>query len=105
MSKNKNEIITQSLIFDNVSNIIETRKANAGAYANREVTLMYWEVGHYINSVVLNSSRAAYGKRIITELASKLMTKYGKTFNIHNLRRMMRFAEKFDDFQINLSLV
>ena len=42
--------------------IIEARKTNAAAYANREVMLMYWEVGHYINSVVLDGSRAAYGK-------------------------------------------
>jgi len=76
------------------------RKSHAGIYANREITLMYWEVGDYINSVVLGGSRAAYGKRIVTELASQLMIKYGNTFDVHNLRRMMRFAEKFEDFQI-----
>ena len=65
MSKKKNELIikskaqlSESMVFDYISNIIETRKSNAGAYANREVTLMYWEVGHYINSVVLNDGRA-----------------------------------------------
>ena len=50
---------------------------------------MYWEVGNYVNSVTLDGGRAAYGKRIVTELASQLMAKYGKTFDIHNLRRMM----------------
>ena len=55
-----------------ISNIIETRKYRAGAYANSVITLMYWEVGHYVNSIVLNGSRAAYGKRIVAELASKL---------------------------------
>jgi len=107
MPKNKNEIIEKnealfddSQIYNYVAGIIETRKRNAGIYANLEITLMYWEVGHYVNSVVLDGNRAAYGKRIVTELASKLMVKYGKTFDVHNLRRMMRFAEKFDDFQI-----
>ena len=107
MSKKKDELIAQGenqmderKVFERVATIIETRKYRAGIYANCEVTLMYWEVGHYINSVALDGGRAAYGKRIVTELASKLMVKYGKTFDVHNLRRMMRFADKFDDFQI-----
>ena len=107
MSKKKNELAVQSEkqideveVFERVANIIETRKYRAGMYANREITLMHWEVGHYVNSVVLDGGRAAYGKRIVTELATKLMVKYGKTFDVHNLRRMMRFASKFDDFQI-----
>ena len=107
MSKKKNELsvhdesqIDENQMFECVADIIESRKCRAGAYANREVTLMYWEVGHYINSVVLDGSRATYGKRIVATLASQLQVKYGKTFDVHNLRRMMRFAEKFDDFQI-----
>jgi predicted nuclease of restriction endonuclease-like (RecB) superfamily len=79
MSKKKNELAVQSetlldgsQIFDKVSSIIETRKYRAGVYANCEITLMYWEVGHYVNSVVLDGGRAAYGKRIVTELASQL---------------------------------
>jgi len=67
-------------IFEHVANIIETRKSRAGAYANREVTLMYWEVGQYINSAVLNDGRAKYGKKILPELAAKLIARYGKTF-------------------------
>jgi len=93
-------LVDESQIFERVANIIESRKLRAGLFANQEVTLMYWEVGDYINSVVLDGSRAAYGKRIVTELASQLMVKYGNTFDVHNLRRMMRFAEKFEDFQI-----
>jgi predicted nuclease of restriction endonuclease-like (RecB) superfamily len=107
MTKIKNELalqgetqIDEAQLFERVASIIESRKSRAGAYANREVTLMYWEVGHYVNSVVLDGSRAAYGKRIVTALASQLMAKYGKTFDVHNLRRMMRFAENFGDFQI-----
>ena len=48
MSKNKKEILLQvntkideAKMFECVAIIIETRKARAGTYANREVTLMY----------------------------------------------------------------
>ena len=45
---------------------------------------MYWEIGHYVNSIVLNGSRAAYGKRIVTELASQLQMKYGKKQQLYD---------------------
>jgi len=68
MSSEKNELVTQAetlideaALFERISEIIENRKAYAGAYANREIVLMYWEVGDYINSVVLDGERAAYG--------------------------------------------
>jgi len=107
MAKKKNEIIIQSdmsldesLIYEKVASIIETRTLTAGAYANREVTLMYWEVGHYINVNVLDDRRAGYGKKILPALSAKLMAKYGKNFTERNLYRMMLFAERFSDAEI-----
>ena len=107
MNKNK-EIITLSKdlqtdgnsLFAKVAQIIENRKSRAGAYANQEITLMYWEIGNHINSIVLSGERAEYGKKIVATLSSQLVIKYGQTFDIHNIRRMIRFAEKFNDFEI-----
>jgi len=93
-------MIDEAALFAHVSAIIENRKSRAGAYANREVTLMYWEIGQYVGSVLLGGERAAYGKRIVAELAQQLVSKYGSAFDDHNLRRMMRFAQKFTDIQI-----
>ncbi len=64
--------VDEAALFERVSAIIDNRKSRAGAYANREVTLMYWEVGRYINSVVLNFKRAEYGKRIVSTLSTQL---------------------------------
>lgn len=107
MGKKKREIVLaddsrvdENTLFKRVSEIIESRKSRAGAYANREITLMYWEVGRYISSILLGGERAEYGKRIVASLASQLVERYGQAFDVHNIRRMMRFAEKFDDFQI-----
>ncbi|MDR3237851.1 MAG: DUF1016 domain-containing protein, partial [Spirochaetia bacterium] len=49
-----------------------------GAYANREVTLMYWEVGRYIASVVLDGDCAGYGKKNFATLSRKLVTTYAR---------------------------
>jgi predicted nuclease of restriction endonuclease-like (RecB) superfamily len=61
---------------------------------------MYWEIGRYINSVVLGGERAEYGKKILPTVAAKLVERYGKTFSARNLYRMTLFAERFPDQEI-----
>ena len=87
------QTVDEDALYNRVSEIIEHRKSRAGAYANREVTLMYWEVGEHINSVVLDGGRAAYGKRILSTLSTKLILRYGNSFYVENIYRMMRFAK------------
>lgn len=103
MSKKKNEVtlktrkINENSLFVRISKIIEKRKFRAGMYANREVTLMYWEIGRYIGSTLLGGERAEYGKRILATLSQNLIEKYGSSFELRNLRRMIQFAELFPD--------
>jgi predicted nuclease of restriction endonuclease-like (RecB) superfamily len=107
MSKKKNELVIQgetrideAALFERVSAIIENRKFRVQAQANREIALMYWEVGVLINSVILDGERAAYGKNILSTLSTKLIEIYGNSFYIENIYRMMRFAKVFVDFKI-----
>ena len=97
----QNEVqVDENSLFARVAEIIETRKTRAGAYANREVTLMYWEIGRYINTVVLDDERAEYGKRIVATLSQQLVNTYGKAFELRNMRRMIQFANDFPDIEI-----
>jgi len=91
-------------LFKRVSAIIDNRKIRAQVSANSEVTLMFWEIGQYVNSVILTEKRAAYGKQIVATLSLQLHEKYGGSFELTNLRRMMRFAEKFTDYEIVATL-
>ena len=111
MDKNNKEFAVQEEVkideielFKRVSEIIENRKFRAQTAANSEATLMFWEVGQYVNSVILDEKRAAYGKQIVATLSLQLQEKYGKPFELTNLRRMMRFAEKFSDYEIVATL-
>ena len=61
---------------------------------------MYWEIGRYINSVVLDGKRAEYGKKIFSPLARKLVERYGKSFQEENLYRMAQLAKLFPDIEI-----
>ena len=111
MSKKKLKIIStngrqidENALFKHVSEIIENRKSQAAIYANNEVTLMFWEIGRYVNSVILDSKRATYGKQIVATLSQQLQERYGSSFELTNLRRMLRFAEEFTDCEIVATL-
>jgi hypothetical protein len=47
-----------------------------------------------------DNKRADYGMKIVSQLAAQLTGKYGRSFALRNLRRMMQFAEQFSDFEI-----
>jgi predicted nuclease of restriction endonuclease-like (RecB) superfamily len=95
-----NEVIDETTLFERVAAIIENRKYRTYAHANTETTLMFWEVGQYINSTVLGNQRAAYGKQILPTLSAELVAKYGKNFSERNIYRMSLFAERFPDIEI-----
>jgi len=92
--------IDENDLFEHISEIIDNRKRRAYARVNQEVTMMFWEIGHVINSFVLENKRADYGKKIVSALATQLEKTYGGNFSKRNLYRMMQFAEFFSDPEI-----
>jgi predicted nuclease of restriction endonuclease-like (RecB) superfamily len=50
--------------------------------------------------VVLQNQRAGYGKQIVVTLSRQLTGKYGRNFEERSLRRMLQFAEQFQDIEI-----
>ena len=95
MSKKKQEIkatnnpqIDRHMLFMHVAKIIENRKYRAATHVNQETTMMFWEVGHYINSVVLNSKRAEYGKNILTTPAAMALRCAYKTEQFGSRRKI-----------------
>jgi len=62
-----------SEVFSKISAIIEQGKITAYSYANNSTILMFWNIGQYINKVILNSSRAEYGKKILSTVSIKLV--------------------------------
>jgi predicted nuclease of restriction endonuclease-like (RecB) superfamily len=94
----------EDALFQRVSEIIESRKSRAASAANSEVTMMFWEVGHYINSYILDGERAAYGEEIVATLSPQLVRCYGSSFGLTNIRRMMRFAKRIPNAEIVATL-
>lgn len=89
------------LLFSDICQIIESAKNRVAVKANAELTLMYWNIGHRINTDVLGNKRAEYGKQIVETLAQQLHEHFQtRQFSLRSLRRMMQFAEEFPDIQI-----
>ncbi len=88
-------------LFSDICQIIESAKLRVAIKANAELTLMYWHIGHRINTDVLGNQRAEYGKRIVSQLATQLQERFhSNQFSLRNLRRMMQFADECPDLQI-----
>jgi hypothetical protein len=87
-------------VFERACAIVESRKSYAADHANRELTMMFREIGRYVNSNLLENRRAAYGKKIPPTLSAKLTAKYGGNLSEQNLYRMTLFADRFADAEI-----
>ena len=84
--------------------IIEEGKKQLAVQVNSALTLVFWQVDKRINEDILQNERAAYGKQVVANLSEQLMLRYGKNFELKNLRRMMQFANIFPDFEIVVPL-
>lgn len=69
------------------------------------MTLLFWHVGKRIQEEVLKNERAEYGKQIVGTVARQLELKYVRNFTEKNVRRMIRFAQEFSDYNILPPLV
>lgn len=88
------------ILLNDLTEIIDLGKKQLTNSVNRTITLVYWQVGHKINTQILKNERAEYGKKIVPLLAAQLEKLYGRQFNVKNVRRMMQFASSFPDFSI-----
>jgi len=93
-------LIKTDIVFKDIKTLIEQTKQNVVMQVNSALTILYWNIGKYINDEILKNSRADYGKEIISTLSVKLTKEYGRGYSARNLADMVRFAQLFTDFQI-----
>ena len=95
-----------TLLIDDIRQIINQTRSRVAVNVNAELTLMYWHIGERINREVLGNERAEYGKQIVMTVSRQLQLEYGdKGFEPRTIRRMMQFASLFPDIKIVTPLV
>jgi predicted nuclease of restriction endonuclease-like (RecB) superfamily len=96
--------IESSALVSEISLLIEESKQHVSRVANSSLTLLFWHIGKRINDEILKNERAEYGKQIVPTLSAQLEYRYGRNFEVKNVRRMMQFASDFLDFEIVVPL-
>jgi predicted nuclease of restriction endonuclease-like (RecB) superfamily len=100
MSKKQLRIqMSDNVLFDELSLLIEKSQSQTLAAVNSAVSILFWHVGKRINDHILHNKRADYGKEIVSTLSTQLKVKFGKNFELRNVRRMMQFAEQFSNYE------
>lgn len=83
-------------IFNGIQNLIDTANLRVAVFLNSETTILYWQVGDYINKQLTHDERADYGARIVATLSQQLTVLYGKGYTYTSLTRMCKVAKCFD---------
>ena len=97
-------IKTDSKVLNDIRSLVDSARQHVAAYANAELTMLYWRVGKRIHGEILKEKRAEYGQEIVHALSAQLKHEYGDGFSEKNLRRMVQFAECFSDEKIVVTL-
>ncbi|MEW6615819.1 MAG: PDDEXK nuclease domain-containing protein [Thermodesulfobacteriota bacterium] len=99
------ELISDKSLINEIKELIEKSRQQVALSVNATMSFLYWQIGKRVNEEILHYKRAEYGKQIIATLSRQLEMEYGTAFSEKNLRRMMQFAEVFQDEQIVVSLI
>ena len=77
--------------------LIERARERVAVAVNRELVLLYWDLGQRVRVEILGEERADYGERIVATLSRQFFREFGKGYSRANVFRMMQFAETFPD--------
>ncbi|PIU83670.1 MAG: cytoplasmic protein [Elusimicrobia bacterium CG06_land_8_20_14_3_00_38_11] len=82
-------------LFDKISVLIEQARKNVAITIDKEMVILYWNIGKTIKEEIMKSDRAEYGKQIIHSLSGELTQKYGRGYSVQNLWYMVQLYEAY----------
>ena len=90
--------------FNEIINMIETRRNNAYRKVNEELIGLYWNFGKYISEKVNDSN---WGDKIVDKLVEFMKREYPtmKGFTRRGIYRMKQFYETYKDNEIVSTLL
>lgn len=87
-------------LYDDVCAIIDDVRYRVAVYVNSEACRMNWQVGMRIREDVLHNERAEYGKKVLGNLADRLVARYGNGWGLKKLQHCLRAAYTFSAEEI-----
>lgn len=101
MSTDKNNYIE---FLSELKSKIRTSQQRAILSVNRELIILYWDIG---NSILMNQEKQGWGAKVIEQLSEDLRKEFPemKGFSERNLKYMRKFADTYRDFQFVQELI
>lgn len=88
--------------YDEINNYVkkaEIGKSIRESNASRELVECYWNVGRLIVEAQGGKEKAKYCDKLLKEWANTLTQKYGKGYNVTNLKRFRQFFFVFSNIR------
>lgn len=94
----KPAITSYDTFLHDLKNRIRTARTQAALAVNRELVLLYWQIGR---DILERQEREGWGAKVIDRLATDLRTEFPdmKGFSPRNLKYMRKFSEAWPDEQ------
>lgn len=86
-------------LIDDLVILIQETKTQIISNINSSLTVSFWHVGNLVLNYILQNKRADYGKQIVVTVSRELVERFGRNYEEKNLRRMIQFVEKYNDFE------
>lgn len=88
--------LIESVLYEQISTLVEQSRQQVQQTINTTMVQTYWQIGCLIvEGEQQGESRAAYGKQQLANLSERLRQRFGKGFDVTNLRNMRRFYQLF----------
>lgn len=97
---NKLETNDAPKLLNSIIGLIDQTRHIVAKTVNKELTLLYWNIGKTINEDILKNDRADYGKKLILNLSEALSNRYGSGFNKRNLHSFIKLNSVIQDITI-----
>lgn len=90
-------------LFDRVATILDAARSSVVRAVNSRMVLAYWLIGREIvQDLQGGDERAAYGKRVISDLSAKLTQRYGTGYSAPNLWLFRQFYQVFQEREVRI---
>lgn len=84
------------LVIDNIKKQIKSSQHKAVLNANKELILLYWNIGKLINE------HSEWGNKFLNNLSSEINNEFpsSKGFSVRNLQNIVKFYREYPEIEI-----
>ena len=78
MVKKKSDKLNSTSLYNGIRQLVYDSKVAIAVTVNKQLTMLYWNIGSMIKSEILQNKRAGYGEKVIENLSQQLTEEFGK---------------------------